>query len=261
MRPRIPARAARHPLAHSIEASPTETQCVICLDAISEICELQPCRHRTFHFPCIDHWLRSDTRRSCPVCKTAVSRVAYGPVGDLQSYEYGAGEGEGEGGRRLRRRRRVEEPAGLAFRRHVYRRMRYSMHVGSNLRSGYRELCPRVFLSDVRLQCRARAFLRRELRVFGWLVTPEDEDAAAATAAPGEGPSSSRAVTVDRLVGHIVRLLCRFEIRGCDGVLRDHVARHLGQRNTSLLLHELHSFLRSPFESPQSWDLHVQYGR
>ncbi|PHH79937.1 hypothetical protein CDD80_3389 [Ophiocordyceps camponoti-rufipedis] len=130
------------------EASPTEIQCVICLETVSEPCELRPCRHLTFHYPCIDRWLRSDgRRRSCPICKATVSSVAFGSeqnpqcreyfTGDSDSESEGEGEGESEDARRLRRQTAQDELVGLDVRRHVYRRMLYSMHVGSNRYSGY----------------------------------------------------------------------------------------------------------------------------
>ncbi|RDA84978.1 hypothetical protein CP532_3875 [Ophiocordyceps camponoti-leonardi (nom. inval.)] len=205
-----------------------------------------------FHFPCIDHWLRVDGRRSCPVCKATVSRAEYGRGG--RGCEYGPLSPQ------RRRRRRVpterDEPDGLSFRRHVYLGLRYSLYVGSNRRSRYRELDRVAFRRDQGLQSRAKAFLRRELRVFYWLTGPDSPSS----------PSSQQQLrrrrptaTVERLVGHMIFLLCHFEIRGNDGALEDIVTTYLGRDNARLLLHELHSFLRSPFESPREWDVHVQY--
>ncbi|RCI12645.1 hypothetical protein L249_0168 [Ophiocordyceps polyrhachis-furcata BCC 54312] len=206
-------------------------------------------RHESFHFPCIDHWLRVDERRSCPVCKATVSRVEYGQDGLGCEYRPLS--------LRRRGRRRVptetDEPDGLTFRRHVYLRLRYSLYMGSNRHSGYRELDRLAFRRDQGLQSRAKAFLRRELRVFCWLTSPDSPS-----------PSSPRrrrrpTATVERLVGHMVFLLCHFEIRGSDGALEDIVTTFLGREIARLLLHELHSFLRSPFESLTEWDVHVQY--
>ncbi|RDA91839.1 hypothetical protein CP533_3664 [Ophiocordyceps camponoti-saundersi (nom. inval.)] len=216
------------------DSDETDIICVVCLDNVSEPYRLQPCLHRSFHFPCIDQWLRVDERRSCPVCKATVSRVEHGRGGFERLYV--------PSGIQRQRRRRVPAErdglVGLSFRRLVYLRLRYSLYIGSNRYSGYRELDHLTFRADQGLQRRAKAFLRREL----------------------SSPSSERRrLSVERLVSHMVYLLGHFEIRGSDGHLEDLVTNHLGRENARLLLHELQSFLRSPFESLREWDLHVQY--
>ncbi|KAF4508616.1 hypothetical protein G6O67_004969 [Ophiocordyceps sinensis] len=135
------------------------------------------------------------------------------------------------------------EPAGLAFRRDVYRHLRYS-----------------IFRHNEELQRRARTFLRRDLRVFSWLTTPDVDNIMPHA---GESPQSfqdrRRATTVERLLGHILWLLQHFELRGSDGSVEEVVTTHLGRENTRLLLHELHSFLRSPYLTLEDWDRAVQY--
>ncbi|KND89377.1 putative RING finger protein C16G5.03 [Tolypocladium ophioglossoides CBS 100239] len=263
----------------------TGQNCVICLDATTEPCTLFPCEHRCYHYTCISQWLNITPQ--CPLCKATVSSVVHGPVGRQQTREYyPSGVPRAAASRsnppipnpalRYAEPRlssfqfgpapgdlfapRPDEPAGLAFRREVYRLLRYSMHVGANPMSGYREVARERFSQDVDLHTRVRTFLRRELRVFGWLSTPDADDLV-----PLQGESlysfrdRKRAVTVERLLGHILRLLQHFEIRGSDGSLENDLTTHLGRENTRLLLHELHSFLRSPHNSLEDWDREVQY--
>lgn len=269
--------------------------CVVCLDALAEPCQLFPCGHRHFHFPCVHLWLLENQSRACPICKASVSNVVYGAADGQQTHEYGALDSSllpptgshssrpvsqvrqaqpppntaflpGRARRHLRGPQpwrapaHRDEPAGMAFRRDVYRRLRYSMHVGSNSLSRYRELTRDSFRNDDELQRRARAFLRRELRVFSWLTTP---DAGSVDHSAGEGPRSfqgrRRTTTVERLLGHIIWLLQHFELRGSDGSVEDVVTAHLGRENTRLLVHELHSFLRSPYSTLEDWDREAQY--
>ncbi|POR38871.1 Putative RING finger protein C16G5.03 [Tolypocladium paradoxum] len=259
--------------------------CVICLDATTDPCMLFPCGHRCYHYTCISQWLNITPQ--CPLCKATVSRVVHGPVGRQQTREYHPSGAPPAAPSRSTApipnpapryaplplssfqfgpapgnflAPRPDEPAGLEFRREVYRLLRYSMHVGANPMSGYREVTRAMFGRDVHLHARARTFLRRELRVFGWLSTPDADNLV-----PLQGESlysfrdRKRAITVERLLGHILRLLQHFEIRGSDGSLEDDLTTHLGRENTRLLLHELHSFLRSPHSSLEDWDRDVQY--
>ncbi|PWI72057.1 RING finger domain protein [Purpureocillium lilacinum] len=259
--------------------------CVICLDPLAEPCKLIPCKHYHYHFVCIEAWLSSAP--GCPICKATVSKVAHGPkLEQIQDHTktasralsyaetrgplFGAYDtpfspttGRPQLGRPPRHLWSDVlwpiEPQGLAFRRAVYRWLRYSKHVGSNPRSGYRELSRRDFQNAAVLE-RARTFLRRELRVFSWLTTPEADTMEMLNGETYDFfERRKRVITVERMMGHILRLLQHFEIRGSDGGLEDVVARHLGRENTQLLLHELHAFLRSPFERLEDWDRAVQY--
>ncbi|KAM4064547.1 ring finger domain-containing protein [Hirsutella rhossiliensis] len=265
-------------------------RCVVCLDALAEPCQLFPCGHRNFHFACVHFWLLQNPGRMCPICKAPVYRAVHGPADLQQTHEYGPlgmrpppnmtladaqrgvqpplntalqfgrARSHTRGPRPWRARVERDEPAGLAFRRDVYRRLRYSMHVGSNPVSRYRELTRDSFRNDDELQRRAKTFLRRELRVFSWLTTPDADDI---TPCVGESPQTfqdrRRATTVERLLGHIIWLLQHFELRGSDGSVEDVVTTHLGRENTRLLLHELHSFLRSPYSALEDWDRVAQY--
>lgn len=263
-----------------------EGHCVVCLDALAVPCQLLPCGHRNFHYACVHLWLLESPSRMCPICKASVSRAVHGPADGQQTHEYGPLDmtlvpparpnmpperavqpplnTAPQFGRARARPRRTRadrvEPAGLAFRRDVYRHLRYSMHVGSNPVSRYRELMRDSFRHNEELQRRARTFLRRDLRVFSWLTTPDVDNIMPHA---GESPQSfqdrRRATTVERLLGHILWLLQHFELRGSDGSVEEVVTTHLGRENTRLLLHELHSFLRSPYLTLEDWDRAVQY--
>ncbi|KYK60791.1 hypothetical protein DCS_01929 [Drechmeria coniospora] len=247
--------------------------CVVCLDPITEFCQLHPCRHHNYHFGCIDEWLSIGP--GCPICTSRVSRIVHGPIGQQRTTEYrssptstvvprAAAAFRGRAPQPQTVLSWSLEPEGLPFRRHVYRHLRYSKHVGANRTSGYREVTRDMFC-DLRLGRplldRARIFLRRELRVFAWLTTPETDSLVPFAGEDGGFFRRRRMrITVERMLGHIVVLLQRLEIRGSDGSLEDDLTSHLGRENARLLLHELLSFLRSPYVTLAEWDRNVQYG-
>ncbi|PHH85185.1 hypothetical protein CDD83_786 [Cordyceps sp. RAO-2017] len=271
----------------------SEESCVICLDVVTERCLLFPCGHHTFHFRCIDRWLSESSARMCPVCKAVICRVVHGSAERRQTVEYdiplpspprpnfpassphesrvqqslnlavqsGHARRDCPPAQPPPARTEGHVPPDLAFRRQIYRRLLYSMHIGSNPVSRYRELSRDTFLHDRDLQSRAQLFLRRELQVFTWLSSPYSDDLVRVD---GESLRSfqrrlQRAPSAEGLLAHILGLLRHFEIRGSDGSLEDDLATHIGRENTRLLLHELQSFLRSPYQSLEDWDGAVQY--
>jgi hypothetical protein len=132
----------------------------------------------------------------------------------------------------------------------VYRRQLYSLHMGSNPLSGYRDLNPSMFASSPDLQSRARTFIRRELRVFTFLN-------------PGTpGPSTNTATTssnTEFLLSYIVSILKMVEIKASNGHGENLLTEFLGRDNSRLFLHELQAWLRSPFTKLEEWDEDVQY--
>ncbi|KAJ6783984.1 hypothetical protein PWT90_07647 [Aphanocladium album] len=60
-------------------AHPEEDCCVICLDAISDPCELVPCGHAHFDLPCATTWFAGHT--ACPLCKRHVGKILHGARG------------------------------------------------------------------------------------------------------------------------------------------------------------------------------------
>ncbi|PHH68075.1 hypothetical protein CDD82_861 [Ophiocordyceps australis] len=272
-----------------VQETPAERQCVICFQAITKPCFLKPCGHDEFHHHCIGRWLQyeySESERSrslarCPICRASIIDIAATPcqVGQgkqnshITSLDHVPSRRVNHTSRsrrstwfrthdaELRRRQRWtrRESASLDFRRAVYSYSLYSLHMGSNPLSGYREVSRQRFETEMQLQNRARAFLRRDLRAFSWLTTPDmDQDSVWPANSSPTGAQRPR-LALEKLVSHIMRLLLVFEIRGSDGHLEDHLVTHLGRANARLFIHELHSFLRSPCHRVEDWDRMVRY--
>ncbi|KAK5025709.1 hypothetical protein LTS07_007913 [Exophiala sideris] len=140
----------------------------------------------------------------------------------------------------------------LDFRKHVYRHKLYSLRVGTNRISRYRELTPESFVKDERLTARARMWIRRELQVFDFLNS-------------GSAPSSSREVSdrrasnADFLLEYIVSILKSIDLKGSTGQAEELLKDFLGRDNAGLFLRELEAWLRSPYERLGDWDRAVQY--
>lgn len=79
--------------------------------------------------------------------------------------------------------------------------------------------------------------MRRELQVFSFLQHPN----------------------IEFLIEYIIAVLKKIEIKDSEGAAKDLVAEFLGAENAALFLHELESWLRSPYETLSNWDSHVQY--
>ncbi|KAI7278481.1 hypothetical protein KC345_g5937 [Hortaea werneckii] len=158
--------------------------------------------------------------------------------------------------RRQNNRRRVErwtpqterdvaftEDPSLERRRRVYRDRLYALHVGANRISNYRDFTSSIFASSPVLQSRARAFLRRELRVFSFLDTA----------------SAPRGGNREFLLEYIVAILRTNDLKAADGKAEDLLSDFLGRSNAQQLLHELEAWLRSPYVDLRQWDEAVQY--
>lgn len=262
--------------ADTSEGGQTEC-CVICLDSITEACEAKPCRHTNFDSVCLINWLEQQPK--CPLCKTTITEVRYdfGKQGQGQWRTFVPEKREvpataPSSHRRPRPPRRdwpyyrpsrrlehsvasdqVTEDDAVLRRRQIYRRQLYSLHVGTNRITQYRELTPRLFEQDPTLISRARMWLRRELKTFEFLHTPapaqESDDAT----------TRRRANNAEFLLEYIVAVLKTVDIQGSQGQAEDMLQEFLGRDNTRLLLHELKSFLRSPFLSLEAWDRAVRY--
>jgi regulator of sirC expression with transglutaminase-like and TPR domain len=59
---------------------------------------------------------------------------------------------------------------------------------------------------------------------------------------------------------YIIAIIRSIDIRGSTGQAEELLQEFLGRENARLFLHELESWLRSPFERLQDWDEAVQYG-
>lgn len=254
--------------------------CVICLDSISEPCEAQPCKHSDFDYLCLLSWIQEQPR--CPLCKAGIREVRY-DFDDLSRQTswktYKVPELNVEKlvapavPRRPRPPRRnvpyytapgrrqdvdltppdVEDEAVL-LRRGIYRDQLYSLHVGSNPVSQYRDLTPQLFEQDPTLVSRARMWLRRELKVFEFLHMPPSNPQGG-----DDVTTRRRANNAEFLLEYIIAILKIVDIQGSQGQAQEMLREFLGRDHARLLLHELKNFLRSPYTSLGAWDCHVQY--
>ncbi|MCJ1351698.1 MAG: hypothetical protein MMC33_001682 [Icmadophila ericetorum] len=247
--------------------------CVICLDTVSERATATPCGHNSFDFLCLLSWLQE--RPACPLCKSTISTVEYERISEQdfktfivepqqktshESLRQPPQATDGSNyGRYFQRppRPRRQQPQGpppspdtaLLKRRQVYRNQLYSLHVGSNRLSRFKDLTPQMFSSDKDLLSRARKWIRRELRVFEFLNP---------NGAQKEG-IDWRANNAEFLLEYIIAILKTVDVKGSGGQAEDMLQEFLGRDNTRLFLHELRAWLRSPYVSLEDWDRHVQY--
>ncbi|KAF2965712.1 hypothetical protein GQX73_g7829 [Xylaria multiplex] len=259
------------------EGQLSEPCCVICLDSISEACEARPCRHRNFDYLCLLNWLERASK--CPLCKSNIHEVVhdfeYAGPGTSRVYlvpqvtvTSDASRNEQPHARPYRPRSAGERPSRrrdedfrrqpvapddtIIRRQQVYRNRLYSLHVGSNTRSRYRDITPALFGQEPELVSRARAWLRRELQVFEFLRTPSGSQSS------DDVITRRRANNAEFLLEYIIAILKTVDIQGSQGAAEDMLSEFLGRENTKLLLHELRNFLRSPW-SIEAWDRNVQY--
>lgn len=165
--------------------------------------------------------------------------------------------------RRQPRRRPYRPPTtdddGLPRRRHVYRHQLFSLRVGSNRLSQYRELTPELFNSDENLVSRARKWIRRELQVFEFLNPGNDDEPSSVGRPGGQRLANRRANNAEFLLEYIIAILRTVDIKGSAGHAEDLLEEFIGRGNARLFLHELQSWLRSPYNTLFDWDRHVQY--
>jgi hypothetical protein len=253
--------------------------CVVCLDVIKEPCEAWPCQHYNFDFVCLINWLEQQPR--CPLCKASITEVRYDFEGpDRRRWNTFVPETKRVAAsspevatqhrprphrrdwprHRLPRRRDYSSPVrapsedeAVVRRRQIYRDGLYSLHIGTNRITRYRELAPQLFEQDPDLVSRARMWLRRELKVFEFLHSPTQAQQST------DAVTRRRANNAEFLLEYIIAILKTVDIQGSQGQAEDMLQEFLGRDHTRLLLHELKSFLRSPFMSLEAWDRAVQY--
>lgn len=139
--------------------------------------------------------------------------------------------------------------AALLRRRKIYARGLYSLHVGTNRLSRFRDLTPQLFSRDQELVSRARKWIRRELQVFDFLNIDGSEEEGVAR----------RANNAEFLLEYIMAILKTVDIKGSGGQAEEMLREFLGREITQLFLHELKAWLRSPYTTLEDWDRHVQY--
>jgi len=108
-------------------------------------------------------------------------------------------------------------------------------------------------MTDPELVSRARTWLCRELRVFGFLHTNNDPSQ---NHDPTHRPRRSKA---EFLHEYIIAILKTIDIQDSAGHAEDMMQEFLGRRYTRLFLHELKAWPRSPYRWLSVWDRVVQY--
>lgn len=283
---------SREPESASSSAGQTQLSiqspeiCVICLDRISDSATTLPCRHDHFHFACLGKWLQHQQR--CPLCKEQVRAVRFKESGEgsklfdlpqletvlprqsLSSLrnEHDSLRGRSSGSRQGRSpqspasKRHIKEEPALTRRRYIYAYNLYSLHVGSNRHSRYLpsgSITPDLFSHSNQHISRAKAFTRRELKVFDFL-DPPPPTLASRNSSDAETQRPLRRVTNrEFLLEYIIAILQAIPLKGSEGQAERFVADYLGTGHAKLFLHELESWLRSPFERLEQWDAAVQY--
>lgn len=249
-------------------ASATEDVCVICLDRVSEKAEAIPCKHSSFDFICLISWLQE--RANCPLCKANISTVHYAfeDDGKFQIYQVPVAKATStapssstqSAHRRPYRPRRPYAPQrnltpdqAILRRKHIYSNNLYSLHVGSNRVSRFRNLTPELFNTDAELISRARKWVRRELQVFEFL-SPDSPSVE-----HGDRATNRRANNAEFLLEYVIAILKTVDTQGSGGQAEEMLQEFLGRENTRLFLHELRAWLRSPYNSLEDWDRAVQY--
>jgi Ring finger domain len=246
--------------------------CVICLETVSERAVALPCKHDCFDFPCLGNWLTK--HKTCPLCKREVERLEYefDGAGDSKIFYIPPSEPDEvspsgpthqSNPRRYTQRRirgpqlsrqgytgsDVQEDFGLERRREIYLNQLFSLHVGSNRISRYKDLNPRSFQDDDVLLSKARKWIRRELQVFDFL----NRDCANAR------DGRRRANNAEFLLEYILAILKTTDIKGSGGHAVELLKDFIGRDNARIFLHELEAWLRSPYQHLRAWDEAVQY--
>ncbi|KAJ5510470.1 hypothetical protein N7453_002573 [Penicillium expansum] len=261
------------------EEKETANPCVICLDTITEPCVAQPCHHSNFDFLCLVSWIEQQPK--CPLCKIELTGVQYDlnatqgpklykvppPSTTIPTVPAAARSRPGNryaprGGRRPLPLPRPQPDDPLERRRNVYRNQTYSMRVGSNRLSQYRELTPELFSRDEELVSRARKWIRRELRVFSFLNPEPVEEERVSHQVSRPGPQrleNRRANNAEFLLEYVIAILRTVDLKGSAGQAEELLRDFIGRDNARLFLHELQAWLRSPYNSLEDWDRHVQY--
>ena len=143
---------------------------------------------------------------------------------------------------------RADPDAALLRRKDIYRLRLYSLHVGSNRLSRFRDLTPLLFVEDQEIVSRTKKWIRRELQVFQFL-NPDGT---------GEDGATRRANNAEFLLEYILAILRTVDLKASQA--EDMLQEFLGRDNTRLFLHELKAWLRSPYTNLEDYDRHVQYG-
>ncbi|EEY17496.1 RING finger domain-containing protein [Verticillium alfalfae VaMs.102] len=152
--------------------------------------------------------------------------------------------------RTRRARGSAQDDDPLRHRRFVYRNQLYSLRVGSNRVSRYRELTPHMFATDAELVSRARMFLRRELQVFEFLAPTSDTS----TAAAADQAAAERDPVRRRRANN-----AEFLLEAAWARPRNSFRSFSGGRTQGCCCTSCARGLRSPYMALENWDNAVQY--
>lgn len=115
-----------------------------------------------------------------------------------------------------------------------------------------------MFVQDPDLVSRARAFVRRELVVL--LGGDDNDDDDDNDYHHHNHRHRHRLSTRAFLLEYVVAILKTMDTQGSAGQAEELLRDFFGRDRARLFLHELRSWLRSPYLTLASWDRHVQYG-
>jgi hypothetical protein len=93
--------------------------------------------------------------------------------------------------------------------------------------------------------------------VFEFLNPDTNSDGAGRS--DGDRAVHRRANNAEFLLEYIIAILRTVDIKGSGGQAEELLQEFLGRANARLFLHELHAWLRSPYNSLEDWDRAVQY--
>ncbi|CAE6441301.1 unnamed protein product [Rhizoctonia solani] len=238
-----------------------EDNCIICLQPVEDRTVLINCAHDRMCFECIKKW--TEQSRRCPLCNTPVGTHLIHRIRSEYDYQKFYLEPPRTSPppanivaeARARYRARTRRPSSAAReieqdnleravekRRWVYRHGLFAKHIASNAHTRFRpNPTPAQITHSPELQSRCQMFVRRELRVWPNL------DVEFLTSF-----ILSLAKSIDIRTEPAVKLISEFldinrRPSGSEGTVAEH------------FVHELYSYLRSPFRDLPAYDAIVQY--
>ncbi|KAB5590155.1 Zinc finger, C3HC4 type (RING finger) protein [Ceratobasidium theobromae] len=258
---------ARERLAAEIDVEPEELasegdedHCIICLQPIIDRTVLIHCAHDRMCFVCIKKW--SEQSRRCPLCNTAIGSHLIHQIRsqfDYQKYYLSPLPTsphsntivvEARAAHRTRARRALtdeeqeqdELDQAIEKRRWVYRHGLFAKHIASNAHTRFRpNPTPQQISNSPELQSRCQIFVRRELRVWPNL----DVEFLTSFILSLVKSIDIRTEAAVKLIGEFLDLSGRRSPSG--GTIAEH------------FVHELYSYLRSPFRELPTYDAVAQY--
>ncbi|KAG8741110.1 hypothetical protein FRC10_003291 [Ceratobasidium sp. 414] len=264
-----------------LEADENDDNCIICLQPVVDRTVLINCAHDRMCFACIKQW--SEQSRRCPLCNSPIGTHLIHRIRsqhDYQKYYLPPLRTspppnnivvEARAARRARARRGLPTPTSsfvrlkanlrglvgtataeeterdeldraIEMRRWVYRHGLFAKHVASNAYTRFRpNPTPQQISGSPELQSRCQMFVRRELRVW------PNMDVEFLTSF-----ILSLVKSIDIRTEAAIKLIAEFlDLGGRRSPTGGTIAEHF--------VHELYSYLRSPFRDLPAYDAVVQY--